>query len=64
MDRDRTLLDLARMNAKIAALEGQPIRQITAAIRREAEAIRFVVPDVTVSAWAEAVHRGDEFRLR
>ncbi|ADX75220.1 hypothetical protein Asphe3_41550 (plasmid) [Pseudarthrobacter phenanthrenivorans Sphe3] len=51
------------MTAKIAALEGQPVPQITAAIRRKAEAIKFVVPDVTVQAWAEAVHRGDEFRL-
>ncbi|MDO5867042.1 MULTISPECIES: hypothetical protein [Paenarthrobacter] len=63
MNRASTLLDLSRMTAKIAVLEGRPVPQITAAIRREAAAIRLVVPDVTVRAWAEAVHRGDEFRL-
>lgn len=61
--RSSIQLDLSRMTAKIAALEGQSVPQITAAIRREAEAIRFVVPDVIVRAWAEAVHCGDKFRL-
>lgn len=64
MNRDSAWLDLARVTRMIAELEGQPIPQITAAIRREALAIRLVVPDVTVRAWAEAVHRGDDFRLR
>jgi len=63
MNRDNTLLALSNMTAQIAALEGQSIPHIRAAIRREAEAIRFVVPDVIVRSWAEAVHRGDEFRL-
>jgi hypothetical protein len=64
MNSEDIRLDLERMRVRVKELEGAPESQITAAARREAEAIGLPLPESTLRAWVQAVHHGDEFRFR